>query len=111
MEKSYEKMEAVVRGKVSSTDGSEMIIECSNGRLVKINIDPIDDFKCIRIGQNDRYTRPGNGKELTIQSIIGNEVYVNGWCYFLDGEMAVFAEEIEASYKSGRLEFYSINSG
>lgn len=107
---SYAQMEAVVNGKALSTDGSEIIIECNNGRLVKINIDPIDEFKCTRIGINDRYTQPGNGKELTIKSVTGNEVHIEGWCYFLDGEIAVFAEEIEVYYKRERFELYSVKS-
>lgn len=108
----YAKMEASVSGRVLHTDGSEMTIECKNGRLVKVIIDPINEFELTEIGRSRSGSKKvTNKKELNEKTIIGNKVEVEGWCYFRDGEISVFADAILVSYRNGYCALYKIDGG
>ena len=107
----YAKMEASVSGKVLHTDGAEMTIECKNGKLVKVVIDPIDEFKRTKSGKTGgryRYKDLSDRKALEKKTVVGNKVAVEGWCYFCDGEIVVFACAIEVTFRNGCFALYFV---
>jgi hypothetical protein len=106
-----EALKASVSGRVLFTDGSIMIVDCENGKLVKVSIDSIDEFIRTRESMKSHrgiLVKAKHKKELTIELLTGNYVYIDGWCYFSNGELVVLANDIQISFRNGYYALYSI---